>query len=673
MHLGVDVGSISTNVVLVDEQDRVVARRYLPTAGKPLDAVREALAQIGQEIGGRVEVRGAGATGSGRHLIGQFVGADTVRNEITAQARAAVAIDPDVDTVIEIGGQDSKFIRIDRGVVVDFAMNSACAAGTGSFLEEQAERLGISIRDEFATLAHRAPAPSCLGERCTVFMESDLVHHQQQGASVPDLAAGLAYSIVHNYLNRVVDARAVGARILFLGGVAHNSAVASAFEAVLGRPVRVPPHHDVTGAIGAALLAREEMEAHPGRGTRFRGFESAQRRYDMRSVVCRACPNLCDVKQVVVDDEPPTYYGARCDRFESAAAHGASVAGEEDPVPDLFAARTRLLLGDHEDPGPRAPGRVRVGLPRALAFHDLFPFWRAFFRHLDMDVVLSDPTNPRIVRATAQCAAAETCFPVKLAFGHVMDLLEKDVDFVFLPSVVDREDPSPGQPHSHHCPLVAASPHMVRAHVDVEARGARLVTFPFHLRERGLRRRELRAAATALGVPLRRALSAAARGDEALRAFSREAARLGRDALAALRPGRAAVVIVGRPYNTCDAGVCLDLPRTLRKLGALPIPIDCLPVREVDVSDAHPDMYWRSGQDILGAGRLVAGDERLQAIYLTSFHCGPDSFLLSYFRRLMETKPFLELEVDDHTAEAGMLTRCEAFLDSLKLRKGVAA
>ena len=372
VHLGVDVGSISTNVVLVDEQDRVVARRYLPTAGKPLDAVREALAQIGQEIGGRVEVRGAGATGSGRHLVGQFVGADTVRNEITAQARAAVAIDPDVDTVIEIGGQDSKFIRIDRGVVVDFAMNSACAAGTGSFLEEQAERLGISIRDEFAALAHRAPAPSCLGERCTVFMESDLVHHQQRGASVPDLAAGLAYSIVHNYLNRVVDARAVGTRILFLGGVAHNSAVASAFEAVLGRPVRVPPHHDVTGAIGAALLAREEMEAHPGRGTRFRGFESAQRRYEMRSVVCRACPNLCDVKQVVVDDEPPTYYGARCDRFESAAAHGASASGGEDPVPDLFAARTRLLLGDHEDPGPRGPrprpGRppARPGLPRPL-------------------------------------------------------------------------------------------------------------------------------------------------------------------------------------------------------------------------------------------------------------------------------------------------------------------
>jgi len=255
----------------------------------------------------------------------------------------------------------------------------------------------------------------------------------------------------------------------------------------------------------------------------------------------------------------------------------------------------------------------------------------------------------------------------------VLDLLEKDVDCVFLPSVVDRENPSPGQAHSHHCPLIPAAPHMVRAHVDVEARGARFVTFPFHLGQRQTRRRELRVAAAALGVPLRRVMAAAARGDEALRAFSSGVRRLGEKALQGLGPDRPGIVLVGRPYNTCDPGVCLDLPRKLRKLGAVPIPIDCLPVRAVDITDAHPDMYWRSGQDILGAARIVAEDERLQAIYLTSFYCGPDSFLLSYFRRLIGAKPFLELEVDDHTAEAGMLTRCEAFLDSLRVRMGVAA
>jgi predicted nucleotide-binding protein (sugar kinase/HSP70/actin superfamily) len=379
------------------------------------------------------------------------------------------------------------------------------------------------------------------------------------------------------------------------------------------------------------------------------------------------------VKQVTIDDDPPAFYGARCDRFEEAAAQAHRGARTRSSVPDLFADRSRLLLGDYREPGPRVSGRLRVGLPRVLSFHDLFPFWRAFFQFLDMDVVLSDPTNPALVRATAQHAAAETCFPVKLVFGHVLDLLDKDVDLVFVPSVLDREAPSPGQPHSHHCPLIPASPYMVRAHVDAESRGARFVTFPFHLRQRQTRRRELRAAGAALGVSLRRVMAAAERGDAALEGFAREARRLGNEALRDLGRERPGVVLVGRPYNTCDPAVCLDLPRKLRKLGATAIPLDCLPVREVDLTDVHPDMYWRSGQDILGAARLVAGDERLQAVYLTSFHCGPDSFLLSYFRRLIGGKPFLELEVDDHTAEAGMLTRCEAFLDSLGVRREVAA
>ena len=412
--LGVDVGSISTNVVLLDEDDRVVARRYLPTAGDPIGAVRRGLTEVGEEAGARVRVVGAGVTGSGRHLSGYFVGADVVRNEITAQARAAVAAVPGADTVIEIGGQDSKYIRLSRGVVVDFAMNNACAAGTGSFLEEQADRLGLSVETEFAEKALAAPAPSCLGERCTVFMESDLVHHQQRGALLENLTAGLAYSIVRNYLNRVVNSRPMGERILFQGGVAHNASVVSAFESVLGHPVTVPPHHDVTGAIGAAILAREARAARPGERTKFRGFDVADRPHATRSFVCRACPNLCDVQRVTVSDDAPLFFGARCERFEEA---GRDRAKGPESIRDLFAERSALLIGDHQDPGSRSPHRRRIGIPRALTFHELFPFWRAFFRHLDMDVVLSDETNPRIVQQTARTAASETCFPVKLVSG----------------------------------------------------------------------------------------------------------------------------------------------------------------------------------------------------------------------------------------------------------------
>ncbi|MBM3499818.1 MAG: CoA activase, partial [Armatimonadetes bacterium] len=254
-YLGVDIGSISTNVVVIDADGRVLSKRYLMTAGQPIEAVRTGLREVGEEIADLVEIRGACTTGSGRYLIADFIGADVVRNEITAQARGAAFIDPDVDTIFEIGGQDSKYIQLEHGAVVDFEMNKVCAAGTGSFLEEQAERLGVSIKGEFGELALSARSPLNLGERCTVFMETELLRHQQAGANTADLASGLAYSIVYNYLNRVVSPKPIGKRIFFQGGTAFNRAVVAAFEQVTGQPITVPPHHEVTGALGCALIA----------------------------------------------------------------------------------------------------------------------------------------------------------------------------------------------------------------------------------------------------------------------------------------------------------------------------------------------------------------------------------------------------------------------------------
>jgi predicted CoA-substrate-specific enzyme activase len=257
--LGIDVGSISTKAVAIDAEGRLLAKVYLWTRADPLGATKECLRDLGAEIEKWLQVRGVGVTGSGRELVARYVGADVVKNEITTQHRAAAAIAPEVDTVFEIGGQDSKYIRLEDGIVVDFALNKACAAGTGSFLEEQATRLGITV-EESVKLALSSSRPVRLGERCTVFMESDLIHYQQCGAAKGDLAAGLAYSIAINYLNRVVGDSPIGKRILFQGGVAGNRAVVAAFENLLGRRVTVPPHFEVTGALGAALIAREALD-----------------------------------------------------------------------------------------------------------------------------------------------------------------------------------------------------------------------------------------------------------------------------------------------------------------------------------------------------------------------------------------------------------------------------
>ena len=320
------------------------------TAGRPIEAVRTGLQEIGEEIGDRIEIKGVGTTGSGRYLTADFVGADLVRNEITAQATAAIHIDPKVDTIFEIGGQDSKYISIDNGVVIDFEMNKVCAAGTGSFLEEQAEKLDVSIKEEFGALALSAESPVKMGERCTVFIESDLVHHQQRGAQKDDLIAGLSYSIVQNYLNRVVGDRRIGNRIFFQGGTAFNKGVVAAFERYLDKEIIVPENHDVTGAIGVAILAMEERTWEK---SSFKGFDLSQRRYEHSSFECKGCPNLCLIRKVSVEGEKPLFYGSRCEKYDVIKrTKGTS-------IPDLFEEREKMLFAPYpgeENPSQRCSG-----------------------------------------------------------------------------------------------------------------------------------------------------------------------------------------------------------------------------------------------------------------------------------------------------------------------------
>ena len=310
-----------------------MAKRYLMTAGRPIEAVRTGLKEIYEEVGHLIDVQGVGTTGSGRYMIADYVGADIVKNEITAQATAAIHIDPAVDTIFEIGGQDSKYISIRDSIIVDFEMNKACAAGTGSFLEEQAEKLNISVKDEFADASFRSKNPCRLGERCTVFMENSLMANLQKGHEKDDLLAGLAYSIVQNYINRVVAGKLVGKNIFFQGGVAFNKAVVAAFEKYIGAKVTVPDNHDVTGAIGMALLAMKSMSVAPLKATAFKGLELSQRAYEIDSFECKGCPNVCEINRVKVQGETaPLFYGGRCEKYDIRHA-------QKSVLPDLFSYR----------------------------------------------------------------------------------------------------------------------------------------------------------------------------------------------------------------------------------------------------------------------------------------------------------------------------------------------
>ena len=314
IYLGIDIGSVTTKLAALDEKGELVAYNYLRTQGKPIAMIQEGLRDIGSSLPPGAQVRGVGTTGSARYLGGVIVGADVVKNEITAHAVAALHYVPKVQTIFEIGGQDSKLIILRDGIVTDFAMNTVCAAGTGSFLDHQAARLNLSI-EEFGELALRSKSPVRIAGRCTVFAESDMIHKQQMGHRTEDIVYGLCQALVRNYLNNLGTGKEILPPVVFQGGVAFNRGIVRAFEETLKTEIIVPPHHELMGAIGAALLAQEQISLN-GHKTKFKGFEVSEANYKTSSFVCKACPNQCEIAQISLDGKVVARWGGRCDRWE---------------------------------------------------------------------------------------------------------------------------------------------------------------------------------------------------------------------------------------------------------------------------------------------------------------------------------------------------------------------
>jgi predicted CoA-substrate-specific enzyme activase len=315
-YLGIDVGSVTTKFALLDAADELITGLYLPTEGRPVAMVQQGLKQVGQQMPAGAEIKGVAATGSARHLAGAVVGADLVKNEITCQAVGALNYLPEVQTVIEIGGQDSKIIIIRDGIVTDFGMNTVCAAGTGSFLDHQASRLNMSI-EELSRLALLGSSPVRIAGRCTVFAESDMVHKQQMGHGVEDIIYGLCQALVRNYLGDVGSGKDIQPPVVFQGGVAFNRGMVKAFEEELGTGIVVPPRHELMGAIGAALLSHENAVVGAD-GSRFKGFGVSEIEYQTRSFECKACPASCEVVQVAEADRVIACWGGHCDMWENS-------------------------------------------------------------------------------------------------------------------------------------------------------------------------------------------------------------------------------------------------------------------------------------------------------------------------------------------------------------------
>ncbi len=619
-YLGIDVGSTSTNLVLCGQNGGIITFRYLPTRGKPADSVARGLGELAREIDKGDKIAGVGVTGSGRYMIAELVGADVIKDEITAQARAAMALDSDIDTVFEIGGQDSKYIRLSGGVVTDFQMNKVCAAGTGSFLEEQAKKFNLAVED-LGGIALRGSHPVNLGERCTVFMETSVAAQLAQGAHIDDIAAGLCYSIAKNYLHRVVGQKTIGRRISFQGGVAHNQGVVNALRALTGQSVQVLPFFSVSGAYGAALLAREEMDRA---GTRFKGFK--------------------------VDGAGLKQDGAK------------SITTSDNAV--RFNQRMERLVFEGYD-GALDPASKTVGIPRALFAYGMFSMFNGFFKKLGCNVLLSEASSEETIRLAQEYSLDETCYPVKLIMGHMAHLVQQKVDYIFFPDLYTVVHPGSHTRQNYGCPYMQLAFKIANQAMDLESQGIGLLapTIAFNLGQEFMKGQFLEMGRR-LGKPDELTMQALQQGMQAFHLFEKKVAQSGQEVMRDIGPDEMGFVLVSKIYGIADPILNMGIPGMIRDLGHKVAAFHDLP--EGDVSPEHPNMFWPFGQHILEAAQFIKQQPNLHAILLTHHGCGPDSVFTHYFREIMDGKPYLNIEVDEHSSDVGVITRVEAFVNSLR-------
>jgi len=662
-YLGIDIGSTTTKYALVDEAGRIVHKRYVPTCGKPVETVQGLLQHIRSQMGPDLTILGVATTGSGRNVVGDFLKADLIIDEITAHARGAVAVDPAVDTIFEIGGQDSKYIAIRDTHPLDFDMNKVCAAGTGSFLHELANKLGIDIVGEFQEIALAAERPVKLAERCTVFMESDLMSYYQKGATRRDLIAGLCYAVVHNYLNRVIGKRRIGERVMFLGGPSLNKGVVAAFENVLGCGLLVPRHREVLGAFGAALCVQEKMLAEGSCGlSTFRGIERAVAdRMRFLEKTCQAdpaCQNQCKLK-IYRFDGRKSVWGGECGRYDLASG-----AGRKE---NYFRLRAKIWE-DHmasvystlPDDAPLldVDGRPTVGMMRALYGIHGSLLWAHFFDQLGFRLVLSPPTNESVSRSGIEAMTAETCYPVKVSHGHARLLMGR-TRHLFLPIPLDMATPHERE-RGYYCPMVQSNTYMIRAALGIPA-GAVLSPVLNLRSDADMLALDLHAQiGRRLGVGKRRVRQALKHALTRQDRFMKELHRAGEHILKSIGADEPLLVVTGRPYNLYDERLNLRLGQGLAKIGLAALPMDFIDASAMHLGDLA-SMYWGLGAQILRTARLISATPNYFGLHLTNFGCGADSFIEHFYKHTMGAKACLILELDEHSAAAGVMTRLEAY------------
>ena len=657
--LGMDAGSTTTKLALITADGGLLYTYYHSNLGNPVSIVLEQLKKIYELCGDRIQIKGAAVTGYGEDLIKNAFSCDLGLVETVAHYKAAAHFNPDVDFIIDIGGQDMKCFKIRNGAVDSIMLNEACSSGCGSFIETFAKALGSNIAD-FSKMGLFAKKPVNLGSRCTVFMNSSVKQAQKDGASVKDISAGLSISIVKNAIYKVIRAASaddLGQHIVVQGGTFLNDAVLRSFERELGREVTRPTIAGIMGAFGAALAARD---LHLERSALLSSQDLEKFTHTAKPATCGLCTNHCSLTVNTFDGGRRFISGNRCSR---------PLGEEPHHLPDLMRykyQKLRALHGKGEGDGSRG----RIGIPFGLNMYENLPFWFTFFTKLNFEVVLSPESSRKLYLKGQRTIPSDTvCYPAKLLHGHVEALVEAGVDAVWYPCMSYNNDEGIGDNH-YNCPVVAYYPELIAANVPSLKQTRFLDPYVGLWRHKDFGKRIAQLMHQEFGIPKKESAAAARAAYEAYEAYVHDVRATGKEYIDYARShGLNIIVVCGRPYHI-DPEINHGINDLITSFGFVLVTEDALSYLE-GYAPRKVLNQWTFQSRMYNAARYVCTQPDMQVVQLVSFGCGTDAITTDEMRSILEDgdKLYTQLKIDDISNLGAVKIRIRSLMAAIDARK----
>lgn len=663
--LGLDIGSTGSKLVIIGKNP--IFEAYGETKGQPVQAAKNLIQQIPSKYFSRIKA--IGCTGSGREIVASLIRASLqeenygqvfVLNEIAAHAHGALYFDSEVDTVVDIGGQDAKFIRLEKGRIIDSCMNTVCSAGTGSFLAEQLQILGIEDVKHFGEIALQSPRAVDLGQHCAVFVAEQIDEAKRKGARIQEIVAGLYYSIILNYNNRVKGLRDYGQKIFLQGKPAENLALACALAKVTGQPIVVPPSPGSMGALGIALLTKNEigkfLDSKPFINLKTFLESRVLERKEFRCQSKEGCVdgNLCPIQVITVrtgDKTGKFFWGGACDKYEKVQKNTIM-----SKAPRPFVERKKLIskLIKNE----KNVSNKTIGIAQGLETEEILPLVITFFQELGFNIKLPVERSLKSIEEGAKLCQSTFCAPLQLFAGNAKGL-EKE-DFIFLPKIIEIQGFNE-EKRCYVCPLSQAAPDLFNPKLSAN------VIQPFLNFKNGYKDNALEflKIGVKLGCSPIKTSEAFRRAVNAQEKFEHDLQEIGKEALSFAEKNKIPIVtVLGHPYIIYSSLLSAGIPEVIQEKGAVALPADCYPIS--NNSPILENIYWGYGQRLLRVAYEIRRHPNVFPLWLSVYSCGPDSFLLHFFQYLSHGKPYTILETDAYTGQAGFKTRIEAFLYNIK-------